>query len=78
MKNCKMVEQTKKLFKTLCNHRSEENRTRYNATCNKTKKVVVKTIRMKLRKKIEAFSEFGVNDIDRKGKKETVCGEDHE
>ena len=45
------------MIKTLCNDRSEENRTRYNAICNKTKKVVARAMRMEIEKKIETFSE---------------------
>ena len=45
------------MLKTVCNHRSEKNRTRYNAIRNKTKKVVTRAMRMEAKKKLEAFSE---------------------
>ena len=44
------------MFKTLCNYRSKENnRTRYNAIRNKTKKAMARVMRMKAEKGIEAF-----------------------
>ena len=42
------------MFKALCNHRSEENRTKYYAIHNKTKKAVARAIRMEVEKEIEA------------------------
>ena len=46
----------KKMFKTLYKHRSKENRTRYNSTRNKTKKVVARAIKIKDEKEIETLS----------------------
>ena len=46
------------IFKSLCNHRSEENRIRHNAIHNQTNKVVVaRARRMEGDTVIEAFSE---------------------
>ena len=57
----------------VCNHISKENRTRTNAICNETKKVVARAMRIKAEKEIEAFSETPTFQFSKNDKKRKRC-----